>query len=265
MASRFSVGWTAVGVAVLIVALGTSVLGNVQTATQEPGAEEGQTLVYLAKRFGVPVMRATIRIERGLSEPGRRLVQVVAQVDSLGYLGFLCRMHNRFTSVMDADTCLPVRYIKEIDQEGLLIRKKHYVQKISFDIAGRKMVIEKTGEKERQELMLPSATFDPLSMFARCYLKEDLQAGQDLRMSIHDGFRLRDLVFQSKRGRIHSKMFGELDAQCLESTTSFSTFGEKSGNIRIWYTLEGRKLPVSMELDLPVGDIKFDLERIEKS
>jgi hypothetical protein len=265
MANRLSVRWTAVGVAVLIVVLGTFVLGSMQTAAQEPIAEEGQTLVYLAKRFGVPVMRASIRIERGPSEPGRRLVQVVAQVDSLGYLGFLCRMHNRFTSVMDAETCLPVRYIKEIDQEGLLVQKKRYVQKISFDEAGRKIVIEKTGEKERQELAIPSATYDPLSMFARCYLREDLQVGRDLRMSIHDGFRLRELIFRSKRDRIHSKMFGELDAQCLESTTSFSTFGEKSGNIRIWYTLEGKKLPVSMELDLPVGDIRFDLEKIEKS
>jgi hypothetical protein len=58
---------------------------------------------------------------------------------------------------------------------------------------------------------------------------------------------------------------GEVEAVRLESTTSFSSFGDKEGIIRIWYTADGKKNPVSLELDLPIGSIRFELVGIEES
>ena len=81
-------------------------------------------------------------------------------------------------------------------------------------------------------------------MFARCYLKEELHPGQDIQMSIYDGVKLRQMVFHSKKREVRSKMFGEVEAICLESTTSFSTFGDKEGIIRIWYAANGKKTPL---------------------
>jgi len=51
----------------------------------------------------------------------------------------------------------------------------------------------------------------------------------------------------------------------LESSTSFSSFEDKEGKIRIWYKADGEKTPVLIELELPVGNIRFELESIEKS
>lgn len=62
-----------------------------------------------------------------------------------------------------------------------------------------------------------------------------------------------------------SKMYGEVEAVCLESSTSFSSFEDKEGIIRIWYTTHGEKIPILIELELPIGDIKFELESMEKS
>ena len=42
-------------------------------------------------------------------------------------------MNNRFTSTVEAETCSPIRYVKEVDQEGLLIKKKHYLHTFTFD------------------------------------------------------------------------------------------------------------------------------------
>ncbi len=83
-------------------------------------------------------------------------------------------------------------------------------------------------------------------------------------MSIHDGVKLRQMVFHSKKERVTSKIFGEVEAVCLESTTSFSSFGEKEGIIRIWYTADGKKTPILMELELPVGSVKFELEEVRQ-
>jgi hypothetical protein len=73
------------------------------------------------------------------------------------------------------------------------------------------------------------------------------------------------MVFHSKKEKVKSKLYGEVEVVCLESTTSFSTFGEKEGNIRIWYTMDGEKIPISMELDLPIGSVRFELEEVKES
>jgi hypothetical protein len=249
----------------IILLLGSVAYPNGQKQIPEPIPGPGRVFLYTAKKFGVPFLKASIKIENGSSEEGRPLYRVHASVDSLNYLGFFFRMNNRFLSTMEAETCSPVRYVKEIDQEGLLIEKKNYLQTFIFDYPNKKVVMEKQEGRERKEIPFSSEIYDPLSMFAKWYLKEEIQPGQNIRMSIFDGVKLRQMVFYSKKGKVKSKMYGEVEAVCLESSTSFSTFEDKEGNIRIWYTTDGEKTPILIELELPVGHIKFELESMERS
>jgi hypothetical protein len=225
----------------------------------------GKCFSYTAKKFGVPILKATIRIGNGSIDHGRTLYQVHADVGSLHSLGLLFRMNNHFTSVIEGETCCPVRYVKEIDQEGLLIKGKKYTQTLAFDESNQKVVVEKKGEDGKQEIPLPPGTYDPLSMFARYYLIDEFTPGQDIRLSLFDGIKLRQMIFHSKKEKVQSKLYGEVEAMRIESTTSFSTFGEKEGTIRIWFTTDGKKIPISMELGLPIGDVRFELEAIEEN
>jgi hypothetical protein len=238
--------------------------GDERKQIPEHRPEPGKIFLYTAKKFGVPILKASIKIENGSSEEGTPLYRIHASVHTLPF-GFLFRMNNRFLSTVQAETCSPVRYVKEIDQDGLLIEKKNYLQTFTFDFPNKKVVAERGEKKERQEIPLSSETHDPLSMFAKCYLKEEIQPGQSISMSIFDGVKLREMVFYSKKERVKSAMYGEVDAVCLESSTPFSTFGDKEGRIRIWYTADGKKTPILMELELPIGHIRFELESMEKS
>jgi hypothetical protein len=249
----------------ILVILGSPIYGDSQPQISQLPSGKGKTLVYAATRFGVPILKATIKIEDGFIDQGKSLLQVQAFFYSLHYLGLVFRMNNRFTSTVDAETCSPIRYVKEVDQEGLLIKNKHYLHTFTFDALHQKVVVEKMEKKEKEEIFLPPDTYDPLSMFARFYLKEDLRLGEDIRMSVYDGFKVRQMLFHSKKEKVRSKMYGEVEAVCLESTTSFSSFGEKEGIIRIWYIKDREKTPILMELDLPIGDVKFELESIERS
>jgi hypothetical protein len=230
----------------------------------EPRPGPGRIFLYTARKLGVPILKASIKIENGFSEQGTPLYQVHASVNSVPF-GFLFRMNNRFLSTMQADTCSPVRYVKEIDQEGLLVEKKKYLQTFTFDFPNNKVVAERGEKRERQEISVSSETHDPLSMFARCYLKEKIHPGQSISMSIFDGVKLRQMVFYSRTEKVKSTMYGEVEAVCLESSTPFSSFGDKEGRIRIWYTADGKKTPILIELELPIGHIKFELESMEKS
>jgi len=249
----------------IILLLGSVAYPNGQRQIPELKPGPGKVFLYTAKKFGIPILKASIKIENGSSEQGKPFYQIHASVESLHHFRFLFRMNNRFLSTMEAETLLPAQYVKEIDQEGLLIEKKNYFQTFTFDFPNKKVVAEKREKKERQEFPLSSETYDPLSMFARCYLKEEIHPGQNIQMTIFDGIKLRQMVFYSKKGKVKSKMYGEVAAICLESSTSFSTFEDKEGNIRIWYTANGEKTPILIELELPIGHIKFELESMERS
>ncbi len=252
----------------LAVMLGLLLVTSAVEAGDERQPPHGTTAAarlffYTGKRFGVPVLQVTLRVDPGFSEAGRLFSRVQASVTSVPALGFFFRMNNYFTSLMDLETCSPVRYIKEVNQEGLFVQKKKYLQSIYFDPSRRKVIAECPERREKQEVSLTSDTFDPLSMFARYYLKEDLFPGQNVPMSIYDGMKLRQMVFQVSRERVSAKRYGEVEAFRLESVTAFSSFGEREGTIRIWYTADGRKTPVAMEVGLPVGNLVFELDSEE--
>jgi hypothetical protein len=250
-----------------LLGLGSSAHSNGQKQIIDTRPGMRKVFLYEAKKFGVPILKASIKIENGFSERGEPMFLVHASVDSLNHFGVLLQINNRFLSMMEAETCSPVRYIKEIDQKGMLVGRKNYLQTITFDFYNNKVVAEKGekgGKQGRQEFSLSSETYDPLSMFAKCYLKEEIHPGQDIRMSIFDGIKIRQMVLYSKKEKVKSKIYGEVEAVCLESSTSFSSFEDKGGNIRIWYTAHGEKIPISMELDLPIGNIVFELKEIRE-
>ena len=281
----------------VIFLLGSSAYGVEPKPVSSSGNGSGKVFHYSAMRFGIPILKASIKIENGTSEQGRPIYQIRASIYSLDYLKFLFRINNRFLSTVEAETLAPLQYVKEIHQEGLLTKKKNYLQTLTFDHSNKKLIVEnrKEGERketslsadahdplsidhsnkklivesrkegERKEIPLSADTYDPLSIFAKHYLKNELHPGQDIQMSIFDGMKLRRMVFVSRKEKVTSKIYGEVEAVCLESSTSFSSFDDKEGKIRIWYADPGEKIPILIELELPVGNIKFELESVEQN
>ena len=234
-----------------------------QVPSLKPGT--GRVFLYTAKKFGIPILKASIKIENESSEQGKLIYRIHASIDSLDYLKYLFRVNNRFHSTIEAETLLPLRYVKEINQEGLLAKKKNYRQAFVFDHPNKKVVVEKQEGKERNEIPLSSEIYDPLSMFAKYYFKEELHPGEEIQMSIFDGVKIRQMIFCSKKGKAESATYGEVEALCLESITSFSSFDDREGVIRIWYTTDGKKIPILIELDLPIGNVKFELEEVREN
>lgn len=249
---------------ILVFFIESSLFGEEKTPLLHGNIKE-QLLLYTAKKLGVPVLRASIKIENGLGEVKKPYGRIEAHVHSLPNVRFLFWMDNRFTSIMDENTGSPIQYIKEIHQGGLFIRNKNYRQVITFDPFHQKVIIENGTSSKKKESKISSETYDPLSLFAKYYLREEISPGQKLSISVFDGFKHRQMVFNSREERIEGKFGDSIETICLESSTAFSTFGEKEGQIRIWYTANGKKIPLIMELSLPIGSLEFELEEIRET
>jgi hypothetical protein len=256
--------WIFVFFAIGILSIEISAYAGESTSISQPKLGKEKVFNYRATKIGIPVLGATIKIiEEWSSEKSKPVFKVQATFQSNPSLEVLFRMNNRFTSILEAGTYTPLSSVKEIDQGGILIKNKNYRQTLTFDPLRQKVLVENKEKKEKQEIPLPPNTYDPLAMFTRFYLKEEFLPGQDIPMSIFDGLRLRKIVFHSRKEKVQSTMYGEVEAVRLDSKTFFSTFGDQEGSIRIWYTTDGRKTPILIETDLPVGLIRFELESIE--
>src|SRR4030042_6302650 len=199
----------------IILIFGASAYGGELGRAYDPENGSEKTFHYTAKKLGIPILKATIRIGNGYSEQGKILCKIEAQVISLKIPGFMFRMNNRFTSVLEMSSVSPMRYVKEIDQEGLFIERKNYSETITFDSILHKATVEKKEAGEKREVFFPSQAYDPLAMFARYHLRESLPPDQEVRMSIFDGVKFRQMVFHSRKSRVKSKILGEVDGGCL--------------------------------------------------
>jgi hypothetical protein len=173
-------------------------------------------------------------------------------------------MHNRFSSYVKEDGLEPLRYVKEIDQRGVFSRNKRYTDILTFDPANCTVVVEREDPPDAQEIAVPPHTYDPLSIFLKCFLETEVEDGNQITMRIYDGIKLREVTFAATSGEIPTPLYGEVKTICLESEVPFSSLGDKEGAIKIWYTDDERRFPVNITLELPsLGSVAFELERVE--
>ena len=226
-----------------------------------PGeAENGISFHYRVQKLGTTIITASLSIERD-----GPLNVVKAVVDTTGMIRPFFRMHNRFRSYVTEDGLEPLRYVKEIDQRGIFSRNKRYTDILTFDPADCKVMVEREDPPHAQEIAVPPHTYDPLSIFLKCFLESEIEDGQTIGMRIYDGIKLREVTFDATSGELSPPLYGEVKAVCLESEVPFSSLGDKEGAIKIWYTDDERRFPVNITLELPsLGSVEFELERVEQ-
>lgn len=173
-------------------------------------------------------------------------------------------MHNRFRSYVKREGLKPSRYVKEVDQWGIFSRKKCYTDILTFDVKGSKVIVQRLDPPLVREVSVPPQTFDPLAIFLKYFLDEEVGDGNMIKMRIYDGIKLREVIFVAARRELSTPLYGDVKTVCLESKVPFSSLGDREGVIKIWYTDDERRFPVKISLQLPlVGNVEFQLDKVK--
>jgi hypothetical protein len=221
---------------------------------------EGIRFHYRVQKLGATVINASLSIERGNPH-----YLVKAILDTTGVVSPFFRMHNRFSSYINAEGLTPWRYVKEVDQKGIFSHKKRYTDTLTFDSGGCKVTVERADPHNIREVSIPPKTYDPLAIFLKCFLESAVANEHTIDMRIYDGIKLREVTFDARHGEIATPLYGTVKAICLQSEMPFSSLGDKEGIIKIWYTDDERRFPVNISLELPVvGNVEFELEKVER-
>jgi len=250
-------------IGVALIFIGSSVALGQNRTTALPEGEGAffskRRFSYGVEKFGIRILEAIITLEEARSEEGKRVYLVKAEVDTTGATKWFFRMHNRFYSWVDARHFGPLRYVKEINQKGIFSEDKDYRSVLIFNQENNRVVVDGT-----KEVRVPPDTQDPLSFFVKYYLAEEIEPGEEIRMNIYDGIKLRKVFFNATEESIETQWCGPVDVICLESKVPFSSLGGREGIIRIWFTRDRRKVPVRIGLDLPIGMVQFELDSFEE-
>lgn len=244
-----------------LVFIGCSLaLGQNRTATSlERPFFRKRCFNYRAEKFGLRILEAIITLEEGRTEGGKKVYVARARVETTGVTHWLFRMHNQFHSWVDTRHLDSLRYVKEIHQKGIFSGEKHYRSVLTFSRGDNRVVVDGT-----KKVTIPPGTQDPLSFFVKYYLQEEIEPGEEIRMSIYDGIKLREVTFSARGEWIETEWCGPVDVICLESKIPFSSLGEREGIVKIWFTRDEGKVPVRIGLELPIGTVKFELESLDE-
>ena len=226
-----------------------------------PGeVENGISFHYRVRKLGTTIITASLSIEQD-----GPLHVVKAVVDTTGMIRPFFRMHNRFCSYVKDKGLEPLQYVKEIDQRGVFSRNKRYTDVLTFDPDTCTVTVERGDTPAAEEIAIPPQTYDPLSIFLKCFLESEVEDGQTIGMRIYDGIKLREVTFAATSEELPTLLYGEVKTICLKSEVPFSSLGDKEGAIKIWYTDDERRFPVNITLELPsLGSVEFELDRVEQ-
>jgi len=216
---------------------------------------ENQTLVYEVEWRLWKAGTATIR-----PEPAGAERRIWATADSTGFVALLYRVRDRFETFFDARSLCSRQITKNIE-EGARRRQTT----IRFDYARGKAVLDekdlKKNTSKHVENDVPACATDVLSGIFYV-AAQPLAPGASYTFPLNDGAKTVDVkVTVEAREKVKTPA-GEF--QAIRTQPESLGLLKNKGRVWIWYSDDGRHIPVQMRSKLFWGTLTFRLARIEQ-
>jgi hypothetical protein len=185
--------------------------------------------------------------------------RVLATADSAGMPDKLFKVHDLFTASLDTMTFC-TRHVEKHSEEG----KKQYEETVALDYPHGKSRVDvkdvKTAETKHSEFDIPACVTDVISGFF--YVASlPLAPGYSEIFPVNDNGKTTDVeVKVESRERVKSPL-GHLDTLRVKVEPLSGPMKGK-GVLWVWFTDDGRRIPVQMKSKLGFATLLFQLEQI---
>ena len=228
---------------------------------------EGEHLTYDIKWAGIPSGRAELSVKwvEKVGPEEADCFHVTCATRSNSFSSFFYPVRDDVVSLIDAGGFFSRQF--DMDKnEG----RYHANENVRFDYArGRAEYVKYSkgqyGTREQTAAVkLWDKVQDPLSCLY--YLRNlDLRVGEDVAMTVNTAKRNWLLtVGVLRREKLVVGQFGELDTIKIQPEVSFPGIFVRKGKMTIWIE-EKTRVPVRMDVDVPIGSITVVLAEAENS
>lgn len=212
----------------------------------------GERFSYQISWFTVTAGTAVMEVTDGGRIDDRPAMKLVTTATSSPFVTKFYPVNNRVESTVDAATLQPQRMIFQ-RREGKRKNDFNY----TFHHADGTVTAIKDGTTEI--LQIPTGTQDAISCLY--YVRESLslQPGASLTMNVHHDKKNYKLEVRVEAIETVEGSWGKVETARVLAIMPFQGIFLNQGNIRVWLTTDGRRVPVRMKAKVVIGSIVADL------
>ncbi len=243
---------------IVVLLLVAPAAGNAQSS-HDPFSS-GETLTYDVTWtvFRAGEVTATLRTT---GDGNHDDYEVTATARAQGFVSLLFDVNNVFRATSSAQTLCSEGIVKQVN-EG----HRHKDTRITFDYARKLAVLNERDLNQPQappkhaENDIPPCVEDVVTAFY--YLRrQPLEVGHSLELPVNDGSKTqRVIVNVQAREKVQTPM-GALDAWRVEPKV-FNGLLKRKGRMLIWFSADGRQLPLRIKAIIAAGTITGTLRSV---
>lgn len=242
---------------VLFAAIVSLAAGAVAEASEDLWFPVGEKMEYKLYWGIIPVGRAEFQTFWDKFE-GRDAVVLRATARTTAIVAALYPVEDVIESVVDPKTFLPLKYTQKL-REGRHERD----DEVLFDHAKGVATWRKIGKSdETKTITIDKDTRDVLTL---TYMMRGGEFAVDekrlFKVLVDD--KLYSLFIQGiKREKLKVGDYGKMDTLELEPHAKFGGIFVRKGKVRLWFSLDDRKVCVRMTGKVPLADVKAILTKV---
>jgi hypothetical protein len=214
-----------------------------------------QTLTYSADWRLLNAGTATVRIE-----PAGREYRILTTADASAWVGALYHVHDTVESFFDPSTFCS-RSVTKHTEEG----RRRLDTNIVFDYSRKKSVLSETNLRDkkakREENDIPACVTDVVS--STFYISSlPLAPNGEYKFPLNDGGKTADvqIAVEGKEDlKVPAGTYKTIRVRVMSNTGKL----KEKGQIWIWFSDDGQRLPVQMKARMFWGTLLFRLQKAE--
>lgn len=191
---------------------------------------------------------------------GRAVVVIRATARTTAVVAAIYPVEDVIESTVDAETFLPIKYTQKL-REGRHVRDDEVI----FDHAAGWATWRKSGEtseKKTKKIKIDKDTRDVLSL---TYLMRggtfEVEEKRQFKVLVDDKLYALSLEGIKKESQDVAD-YGKMDCLELEPKAAFGGIFVRKGKVRLWFSLDDRKVCVRMTGKVPLADVKAVLQKV---
>lgn len=221
------------------------------SASQLP-FQVGERLTYDISWLHITAGTAVMEVARLDSDRGRSRAKLVTTAQSRPVITKFFPVDNRVESEFDLATLVP-EHMTFRRREG---KKKEDWEYIFHHNEG---TVTAFGGGGSETLPIPPGTQDLISCLYYARTALSMRPGASLTMNIHHDKKNRNIEVRVEAIESVKGSWGKVEAARVLVVMPFQGLFLNQGNIRVWFTLDDRRIPVRMKAKVVIGSIVADL------
>lgn len=213
----------------------------------------GERFTYALSWLGLRAGTATLEVSETPSVQDRPALRLLTTATSSPVVTKFYPVNNRVESFVDAETLLPYR---------MLFRRREGKRNNDFDVIFNYATgtIAATKDGVTDQVTLPPQTFDAISCLYYVRTLPALTPGTSLFFNVHHDKKNYKVEVRIEGVETVNGPWGTVEALRLLAVMPFQGIFLNQGNIQIWVTNDGRRVPVMMKAKVVIGSVAARVE-----